>query len=211
MPSRDFITPHLVLQELLDIANISLQNVNIIALGIGPGSYTGLRNAASVMKTIAYRYPDVKIVVVPSLVGYLPHIEESRIADSMPIVILEDAKIGGFYVQKVEKANNFQMRYSPSQVVLAKDIESYVRASKKITSRRPASWIYQKIPDKSLEIERIIIEKYIQTFSVNFNAIGEYICAQFKEKNVISWHEVEIDYLRKTQAELEREQKNMLM
>lgn len=54
------------LAELLDQAQLNLTDIDLIALGIGPGSFTGLRVSVNIAKTLAYSL-NKKIIPVNTL------------------------------------------------------------------------------------------------------------------------------------------------
>ena len=65
---------HLLVQRALDIAGVTLQNLNAIAVSKGPGSYTGLRVGVSSVKGYCYalQIPMIAINTLQSLAnGYL--------------------------------------------------------------------------------------------------------------------------------------------
>jgi tRNA threonylcarbamoyladenosine biosynthesis protein TsaB len=65
---------HILVQKALDIAAISLQDINAVAVSKGPGSYTGLRVGVSSVKGYCYalQIPMIAINTLQSLAnGYL--------------------------------------------------------------------------------------------------------------------------------------------
>lgn len=56
-----------VIQQLLLDGNISLQELDAIVLGIGPGSFTGLRIACSVAQALAFACDNLPIILISSL------------------------------------------------------------------------------------------------------------------------------------------------
>lgn len=201
--SRLIATPHIVIQALLDRAGVSLEELFFLAVGIGPGSYTGLRNAVAVIKTIAYALPHhPKIVLVPSLLTRMPpflDLTEKKIA------LVEDAKIGGVYIQEVllsEKEEiGIQLPIKKAEV-LSVDVASIVLPEYDFVVVYPDSrWLISKIH----KIEGVL-PTCIES-SINFHFIGKYINKMFSSGEAVLWNEVKIDYLRKTQAEEERHNK----
>lgn len=55
-----------VVQGLIDEAGLRLQDLNAIALGQGPGNFTGLRISSSVVQAIAFAF-DLPVVLISSL------------------------------------------------------------------------------------------------------------------------------------------------
>ncbi len=57
---------HLFIQDLLKKNNFDIQQLNVIAVSYGPGSYTGLRIGAATAKAMAYAL-NIPLVVISSL------------------------------------------------------------------------------------------------------------------------------------------------
>ncbi len=200
MPSREFITPHLQIEALLRKCNIKICDISISAVANGPGSYTGLRNAVAVIKALAYSFPSLQIVPISSLIGYLPAIEQLRVDKKLSIILIDDAKIGGIYVQKVCWSCGILQMNQP-ELIHESDLEMFSRDVDILSSYRSFSWLCEKI-----KREDLFEKEYIQTTSFNFAAIHLAIVESIKENDAIekgSWQNIKIDYLRKTQAELE--------
>lgn len=73
------------LQEIMSSNNIKPKNVNLIAVNIGPGSFTGIRACVTVARVMAQQL-DCKAVGVSSLEIL------SKIADKNPLVALDARK-----------------------------------------------------------------------------------------------------------------------
>jgi tRNA threonylcarbamoyl adenosine modification protein YeaZ len=86
-----FLMPHLF--DSLRPFGCPPFGVEAIGVGIGPGSYTGIRLGVSVAQTLAYSWK-VPLVGVSSLYGFIPLEGEGAFA------ALVDARIGGAYVWK---------------------------------------------------------------------------------------------------------------
>ncbi|NGX26290.1 MAG: tRNA threonylcarbamoyladenosine biosynthesis protein TsaB [Chlamydiae bacterium] len=67
-----------------------LKNLLYIAVGTGPGSYMGIRTAATVAKTLSFAL-DIPIIEFPSPLAFLPSKEGS-------FTIIGDAKMGELYI-----------------------------------------------------------------------------------------------------------------
>ena len=73
------------LQEIMSLNDVKPQDVNLIAVNIGPGSFTGIRACVSVARVMAQQL-DCKAVGVSSLEIL------SRLADKNPLVALDARK-----------------------------------------------------------------------------------------------------------------------
>src|SRR6185295_14874096 len=72
------------------------EKLQCIAVGIGPGSYTGIRVAVAVAKGISFAL-QIPLVGVSSLKGFVP--EKPHVGRFLAAI---DAKIGGIYVAQAE-------------------------------------------------------------------------------------------------------------
>jgi len=83
---------HKNISALLSKVSLTLQDLNTIALGIGPGSYTGLRVGAAIAKTLSF---SLKIPIIPfySLEAFIPEKTEN-------FWILSSARSRGLYALK---------------------------------------------------------------------------------------------------------------
>ncbi|CUI17505.1 putative peptidase [Candidatus Protochlamydia naegleriophila] len=68
-------------------------DLTCLGVGIGPGSYTGIRIGAAVAQTLAYTW-NVPLVGVPSLDGFVPS------QKNVTFAAIIDARIGGAYIRK---------------------------------------------------------------------------------------------------------------
>lgn len=73
------------LQEIMSLNDVTPQDVNLIAVNIGPGSFTGIRACVTVARVMAQQL-DCKAVGVSSLEIL------SRLADKNPLVALDARK-----------------------------------------------------------------------------------------------------------------------
>lgn len=72
---------------------VFLKELDVIGVGVGPGSYTGIRLGVSVAQALAYSWK-LPIVGVPTLNGFIPQKEGVSFAAVL------DARIGGIYFRK---------------------------------------------------------------------------------------------------------------
>jgi tRNA threonylcarbamoyl adenosine modification protein YeaZ len=79
-----------------------------VAVGTGPGSFTGLRVGASLGRALAYGWR-VPLIGIGSLDGFAP-------PQDGPFVVLLDARSGGFYVLQGERSGNLLQCASPCRL-----------------------------------------------------------------------------------------------
>ena len=80
------------LKELFAECGKRPQDLTYVAVGVGPGSYTGLRVGAACAKAIAFAC-SIPLVGISSLRGFIPPKEYSG-----PYLVAIDARIGGIYL-----------------------------------------------------------------------------------------------------------------
>ncbi|HTP11993.1 MAG TPA: tRNA (adenosine(37)-N6)-threonylcarbamoyltransferase complex dimerization subunit type 1 TsaB [Bacteroidota bacterium] len=100
---RSLIDPHIHSEKLLTLisdvlkqAELSLQNIDAVAVSIGPGSFTGLRIGLSTAKGLCFSL-DKPLVAVPTF-DAVARLAWDDHAGLEAITIALDAKQGDFYV-----------------------------------------------------------------------------------------------------------------
>lgn len=103
------------IKEMLDGVNWEIRDIDLICVGIGPGSFTGLRIGATVAKGIE-AITKTKTVGVPSMDAVIMN-ADSR--DGEKIAIAEDARKGKIYACIYENKNGNFKRLSEYMLVTA--------------------------------------------------------------------------------------------
>ncbi len=114
LQNSQFLLPEL--QRGLALTGISLPQLAYIGVGVGPGSYTGMRIGATVAKcfSLACQLP---VIGVCSLHTFVPTHDTSFAA-------LIDAKIGGVYLQRGESvASTVSYEQEPQVCPLSQAVE----------------------------------------------------------------------------------------
>jgi len=126
------------IEALLRIVGIDLKEIEAICVGLGPGSFTGLRVGLSVAKGLAFTL-GAKIVGIPSFDALAWDFKES---DSL--CILSDAKRGllffGFY-QKGKRIGNLK-------VLRPEEVLSFLKDKKKVTLMGDGAFLYHSMFEK---------------------------------------------------------------
>ncbi len=159
------------------------QDLDFVGVGIGPGSYTGIRVGVMVAKALVFAIQK-PLITFCSLKAFIPSQEG-------PFAAILDAKIGGVYILKsttdlpqLISLNELQSSLSEIQI-LATPQMGVLR--KKIEDLYPNSlWLWEEKDPDMLFLCKMIATKYER---------GEFT----DEKRV------DILYLRKTQAEIEKD------
>lgn len=89
-PHSQSIVP--ILQSLVDEAGIDWRELDMLACGVGPGSFTGLRMAAATLAGINASL-DLPLIEISSL-----GISAAQVEEGTPLYVIEDARSGLAYV-----------------------------------------------------------------------------------------------------------------
>lgn len=190
--------------KALEDREIKLNDIDIIAISKGPGSYTGLRIGAAIAKglaqAISYDRPkdieDMPIVAVPTMQALAANVFDS----SRYIIPILDAKSGRIY-SGIYKWENSSLITIKEQ--FAADIEELADIIKSLEGEAilngDGSVNYREILEKNLNSKIIFApEKYniLCASSVNFIAYQ-----MIKENKLMSFNDFSPEYLRLSQAE----------
>lgn len=171
---------------------LNISDIGAIVAGVGPGSYTGIRIAATAAKTLCFA-KKIPLVGVCTLQTFVP--EEPCTTYAVAI----DAKVGGVYLQLGKKLNGTGVYDTEPQVLplaeaaaLLNEVPIIVTPS--ITPLRG------KLETVGLSKEKQWHEAYpsvhqMVSLGKKKLALGE----------VSAVGDLELLYMRKTQAEIERE------
>lgn len=175
------------IERILGELKLAVKDLEYIACGKGPGSYTGIRVGAIVAKSLSFAC-NIPLIGISTLQTFIPD-EEGEFA------ALIDAKIGGVYMIKGIKKDNTIVYHSEPEIVETSKMENGLAGIGSIVtplvaplrgklSNLPLKW-EEKGPDPR-QMGKIAEQKFQS---------GEFSVDGF----------FEIDYLRKTQAEIERD------
>lgn len=184
-----FLLPQI--DEALKKTDIKASDLTQIVVGIGPGSYTGIRVGVIIAKTMSYPFK-LPLIGICSLQSFLPSTQSS-------FAVLIDAKIGGVYLTKGHFQNG-KLHYTiaPNIFPLDKvaeeltDTEILVTPYKEILKPKIEAiypnekWEWQERGPSSTQMHRLALEK-------------------FANKEFTTECQLELLYLRKTQAEIEKD------
>jgi tRNA threonylcarbamoyl adenosine modification protein YeaZ len=180
------------LQKALSETRLSVKNFDLIVAGTGPGSYTGIRVGVSVAQALAFSQ-QIPLVGVSSLYGFPSECDGSFLS-------IIDAKMGGAYVLSGFK-KGAQIGYDTEPTLLP--LEDIVKKWKdqEIDCITP---LQQNLLEKIKELDSTLswdwIEKAPSPLQMALSGIESYQ----RGNNFCNTH-LPISYLRKTQAEIEKE------
>lgn len=176
-------------EELLNEFGMNVEDLNFCVLGVGPGSYTGIRVAAAFAQGLCFAR-DLPLVGVSTLKGFVPYENQEG-----TFIAAIDAKIGGIYMLSGVKSGGEVCFTSEPALVTTREFEKQLQ-----------SCSYLITPAKEPLLARIqvtppnIIERAPSVQQLATVGQSTFLRGSFS---------AEILYLRKTQAEIEREAKEM--
>lgn len=176
-----------LIDEILKKNNIDLKQIEMLAVCVGPGSFTGIRIGVATIKPIA-EVLKLNLASVTSLEVLARNVENEE-----TIVSLIDARNNQVY------AGIFDSNYNPKEEYIADDINIVINTLKKyknITVVGDGAILHKDLLNENLENVKIS-EKNYQTAS-NVAKIGY---KKMLENKLMSADEIIPIYLRKSQAE----------
>lgn len=179
------------IQEGFKQTHLTAQQLNLIAVGTGPGSYTGIRVAAVVAKSIAYACK-LPLVGICTLEGFIPPTDG-------PFAAVIDAKIGGVYLLKGIRTGEL-ISYISSPVVCALN-----------ELKQALQGISLLVTPNSTRIEPLLRSLYPDNdwkwhqMNPDMVHLSEIAFQRYGEGDFSKQCHLDLLYLRKTQAEIERE------
>lgn len=182
-----FLAP--AVQEGLQSLRLSMADISDIAVGIGPGSYTGIRAGAMLAKALAFA-AKCPLIGVSTLECFVPT------ADG-PFTVLIDARIGGAYYITGMKEENGIRHFLKPQVIPLEYLEDLLKETRQIVTPK-ANILKQKL-------EAFCPEALWEELAPNLLQMAS-VAERNRQAGKIAVDEaLDLMYLRKTGAELEKE------
>lgn len=171
-----------------------LNDLDVIGVGIGPGSYTGIRVGSMVAKTLSFA-KKIPLIGVPSLFGWVP-----ENVGSFAVVV--DAKVGGLYLLIGKVQEDGSVVTDESAVYPLQ--EAILKLEKVSSLYTPHANLIQK-RFSSLENSIDVTKWQWHDSSPSPKRLAQYALQRFEQGLFSTEGEINLLYLRKTQAEIERE------
>ncbi|MBA3957887.1 MAG: tRNA (adenosine(37)-N6)-threonylcarbamoyltransferase complex dimerization subunit type 1 TsaB [Parachlamydiaceae bacterium] len=175
------------IEEGLSDLKCSAQDLSLIASGIGPGSYTGLRIGAMVAKTLAYACQK-PLIGICSLETFVPQ-------TSGRFAALIDAKIGGVYLLKGDY-NQGKIEYLSEALITPLDTLKTWLDDVEIVVTPNASRLRPLLESQFPHLQWE--ENSPSPLRMGFIALERWKMGQVN-------NDLELLYLRQTQAEIEKQ------
>ena len=108
------------IDDVLKLANISIEELDFLTVGIGPGRFSGLRVSISAIKSISYVL-SIPIIAISSLEIIAREIMEKN--DKENVILIEDAGRGNLYIGSYALKNHEFIKLSDDRVANINEIE----------------------------------------------------------------------------------------
>jgi len=178
------------IEALLKKEKITLNKLSFLTVGIGPGSYTGMRVGAMAAKTLSYAL-NIPLVGISTLEAYIPE-------ECGKFAAIIDAKIGGAYYSLGELASDgvrWHGEPAVAELTALRDILGQVDLL--VT---PSAY---PLRDK---LESVSVKKWTwQETDPNPISMTQSALVKFDRGEFTTDGQLRLLYLRKTQAEIERD------
>lgn len=191
-----------MLDELVKMTELDLDTIDAIAVAAGPGSFTGLRIGSATAKGLglALKKPLVEIPTVDALAYNL---YDSR-ALICPIM---DARRSQVYTGLYRFENDeFQVVEQQMAISLQELVEKLNQYGEKVTFLGDGVPVYKEELKKELQVEYSFAPAHMNRQSAA--AVGALGMKYYEEGRIETATEHRPDYLRLSQAERERAEKN---
>lgn len=174
-------------------AALTPEDVKLLIVGIGPGSYTGIRVGAVTAKALSLSL-NIPLVGVCSLEAFIPN------ADG-PFASIIDAKIGGVYCQTGVVAEGIVKNLSKPSLYSIEEAVSYLNEISILVTPNSSSL------RPKFELLTDHLWEWIET-DPNPLQMAKSAFAKFESGGFTMNQDLDLLYLRKTQAEIEKEKKS---
>ena len=108
------------IDDVLNLANTSIEELDFLAVGIGPGRFSGLRVSISAIKSISYVL-NKPIIAISSLEIIAREMMEKN--DKENVILIEDAGRGNLYIGSYTLKNHEFIKLSDDRVANINEIK----------------------------------------------------------------------------------------
>lgn len=166
--------------------------LDAIGVGIGPGSYTGIRLGVAVAQTLAYSWK-VPLVGVSSLEGFIPSVPSVHYAAVL------DARIGGIYFQTGWREQEETLHKSHPQVLPLEEIGKQLEKATHLVT--PVAKLLQSKLKQHYPERQWIWEERAPSVQALLQSVEQHFT---QGQRVMPPHHLDLLYLRQTEAERAR-------
>ena len=172
------------IDDVLKLANTSIEELDFLAVGIGPGRFSGLRVSISAIKSISYVL-NIPIIAISSLEIIAREMMEKN--DKENVILIEDAGRGNLYIGSYALKNHEFIKLSDDRVANINEIE-ISEADALITGSGIIRYPDLKIDSNSLLNQNG--EEYL-----NSRTMIDHALEQFNKGNTIDCMNLKPNYL----------------
>ena len=108
------------IDDVLKLANTSIEELDFLAVGIGPGRFSGLRVSISAIKSISYVL-NIPIIAISSLEIIAREMMKKN--DKENVILIEDAGRGNLYIGSYALKNHEFIKLSDDRVANINEIK----------------------------------------------------------------------------------------
>lgn len=189
-----------MIDEILVGLNLKISDIDLYAVAIGPGSFTGLRIGVATVKAFAHMF-DKPIIGVSTLEGLAFNLPYNDI-----VVPMIDARRNRVYTGIYSwEGGNLKTIMEPDAIEIDTLLEKLDQNYDKIVVNGDGAKLHW---DK---IEERLMEKVsYSTIGLNYckaSSIGELAWIKYNYRDIDDYYTLVPDYLRKSQAERELDKK----
>lgn len=190
-----------MLDEIVKMTEFDLSTVDAIAVAGGPGSFTGLRIGSATAKGLGLAL-DKPLIHVPTVDGMAYNLFGVR-GLICPIM---DARRNQVYTGIYRHENAFQVVEAQMAIAVEQLIAKLNQYGEKVTFLGDGVPVYEKLLKEGMKVDYSFAPAHVNRQSAA--AVGTLGMQYMKEGKIESAKEHQPDYLRLSQAERERAEKN---
>ncbi len=181
-----------MIQETLRSASVQIEDLTCLALGKGPGSFTGIRIAVNAIKTIAFarNLPTMAFDTTEILAGGVSQKE-------LPLLAVVNAHKNLLYTARFENQNDQWARRSETKALNLAQIEELVHGPHLCVG--DGFLEYADFLSPVLK-SRLVRDPQYSDFPQP-GVLGRMTSAQFSENLALDWNAVQALYIRASEAE----------
>lgn len=183
------------IETLLNSLKLKASMLGAVVVGVGPGSYTGIRVGAIVGKTIAYTCR-IPLIGVGTLASLIPK------QDATFAAIL-DAKMSGVYLLRGKMEAGRTTFHSQPEICALENVPKLLHYTEVLVTPN-AGILKPKLEGLNTGVKWVWEEKAPSVFHMAILAREAYARGQYSMDG-----QLDLLYMRKTQAEIEKEVKGL--
>jgi tRNA threonylcarbamoyladenosine biosynthesis protein TsaB len=183
------------IEDALKTSGLGFKDLNLLICSQGPGSFTGIRVALSVVKTLAYAYK-LSIIAIDDCLAVA--LNSKNVLPSLPIAVMIDAQKNKVFLATYRWEQGNLLTESAPQLVGLEQIENYLPDFQYLCLGDGFAPFNNFFSD-SLKIKLQRNEKVSDLPSAK--TIFSYISPRRNDFTKISWENLQPIYLRQSAAE----------